>query len=419
MEKQTLLHLEQVTRTYEQGEHIVHALDQVSLHVKKGEFLALAGPSGSGKTTLLNIAAGLDQPSEGKAFFLEKDLGLMSRRKLAKLRLARIGFVFQSHFKSPPAGVSSGLAISKSRYFLPLQFDIADHEDYFSEARLDRFNLSFDLGKSKVTIGRQPVTWGEGYFWPALDLFSPFSPEQLDRDYKSGVDSVKINMPLGNLSELEVIGGILGSSLERDGTLGALLRWNLGNVDVGFMGGSFHQDSVGGLFLSADVRGTGVRAEVTYTSSGDKYDRLLDREDFWRGSVGITRQLTPTISVTSELAFNGYGADDSENYALWYLSDRMSRGEVNGYGKYYWGTSLTQQFHPLLIGTLTSLVNFTDNSVLLTPSVIWSLSDNSDVIIGGELGIGDGIRVVNEIPVLGSEYGSVPATVFLALKVYF
>lgn len=97
MDKQTLLHLEQVSRTYKQGEHIVHALDQVSLDVKKGEFLALAGPSGSGKTTLLNIAAGLDQPSEGKAFFLEKDLGLMSRRKLAKLRLARIGFVFQSH----------------------------------------------------------------------------------------------------------------------------------------------------------------------------------------------------------------------------------------------------------------------------------------------------------------------------------
>ncbi len=322
-------------------------------------------------------------------------------------------------FKSPPSGVSSGLAISKSRHFLPLQIDVANQADYFSEARLDRFNLSFDLGKSKVTIGRQPVTWGEGYFWPALDLFSPFSPEQLDRDYKSGVDSVKINMPLGNLSELEVIGGVLGSSLDRDGTLGALLRWNLGNVDLGFMGGSFHQDSVGGLFLSADVRGTGVRAEVTYTSSGDRYDRQLDRKNFWRGSIGITRQLTSTISLTSEVAFNGYGADDSENYALWYLSDRISRGEVNGYGQYYWGTSVTQQFHPLLIGTITSLVNFTDNSVLLTPSVIWSLSDNSDLIAGAELGIGDSLRTVNEIPVLGSEYGSVPATVFMALKVYF
>lgn len=97
MEKETLLRLEQVTRTYEQGEIAVHALDRISLHVRKGEFLALAGPSGSGKTTMLNIAAGLDMPTTGKSFFLDKDLSQMSRRELAKLRLSRIGFVFQSH----------------------------------------------------------------------------------------------------------------------------------------------------------------------------------------------------------------------------------------------------------------------------------------------------------------------------------
>jgi len=97
MDSNILLRLDQVTRTYEQGEHIVRALDQVSLNVKKGEFLALAGPSGSGKTTLLNIAAGLDQPTEGKSFFLDKDLSLLSRRAQASLRLDCIGFVFQSH----------------------------------------------------------------------------------------------------------------------------------------------------------------------------------------------------------------------------------------------------------------------------------------------------------------------------------
>ena len=322
-------------------------------------------------------------------------------------------------FSSPPSGSASGLAVSRSRYFLPLQFDIADHQDYFSEARLDRFNLAFDLGKASVTIGRQPITWGEGYFWPALDLFSPFSPEQLDRDYKSGVDAVKISLPLGNLSELEIIGGVQGSSMERDGTVGALLRWNLGNVDVGFMGGSFHRDSIGGVFLSADVMGTGVHGELSYTSSGDRNDRLLDREEFWRGSLGITRQLTPTISVTSEFAFNGYGADDAAEYSLWYLSDRMGRGDVSGYGRCYWGTSFTQQLHPLLIGTFTTLVNFTDSSLLLTPAVTWSLSDNSEILAGGMFGIGEGVEEINGLPIMGSEYGAVPATLFLALKVYF
>lgn len=97
MNSELLLHLDQVSRIYTQGEHLVHALDQVSLEVRKGEFLALAGPSGSGKTTLLNVAAGLDQPTKGKVFFQGSDLGLMSRRGLARLRLSRIGFVFQSH----------------------------------------------------------------------------------------------------------------------------------------------------------------------------------------------------------------------------------------------------------------------------------------------------------------------------------
>ena len=97
MDTNNLLRLDNVTRTYEQGEHIVHALDQVTLDVKKGEFLALAGPSGSGKTTLLNIAAGLDQPTGGRVYFQDRNLGDLSRRELAALRLDCIGFVFQSH----------------------------------------------------------------------------------------------------------------------------------------------------------------------------------------------------------------------------------------------------------------------------------------------------------------------------------
>ena len=322
-------------------------------------------------------------------------------------------------FSSPSAASNNSLALSRSRYFLPLQFDLAEDEDYYSEARLDRFNFSFDAGSTSITIGRQPVTWGEGYFWPALDLFAPFAPEQIDRDYKSGVDTVKVNIPLGNLSELEFIGGILGNSMKRDGTAGALLRWNLGNVDLGFMGGTFHQDKVGGAFVSADVRGTGIRGEISFTSSGDSLDLVRGRESFWRGSAGLLRQLTPTLTLTSEFAFNGYGADRPEDYALWYSSDRMRRGEVNGYGRYYWGTSLTRQLHPLLIGTFTSLVNFTDRSVLVTPSLAWSVSNNADILAGGELSVGEGLREKNGEQVMGSEYGAVPATLFLALKMYF
>jgi len=97
MNNSTVLKLEEVSRIYTQGDQIIRALDRVNLELKKGEFATLAGPSGSGKTTLLNVAAGLDQPTSGNVWLSGKDLGTLSRGELARQRLNKVGFVFQSH----------------------------------------------------------------------------------------------------------------------------------------------------------------------------------------------------------------------------------------------------------------------------------------------------------------------------------
>lgn len=89
--------LEGVTKLYQQGKVHVSALGGISLSIQKGEFLAVAGPSGSGKTTLLNIIGGLDQPTKGDVFVEGNHLGRMSKSELSRLRLNRIGFIFQSY----------------------------------------------------------------------------------------------------------------------------------------------------------------------------------------------------------------------------------------------------------------------------------------------------------------------------------
>ena len=86
-----------VSKTYKQGNVLVHALDHVSLCVKKGEFCALAGPSGSGKTTLLNLMGGLDNPNQGKIILDGETITGLSQSKLADIRLHKIGFVFQAY----------------------------------------------------------------------------------------------------------------------------------------------------------------------------------------------------------------------------------------------------------------------------------------------------------------------------------
>jgi putative ABC transport system ATP-binding protein len=85
-----------VSRSYKMGEAVIRAVNEISLNVANGEFLALLGTSGSGKSTLLNLMAGLDRPSSGNILAQGRDLAGMSSEELATHRNRTIGIVFQS-----------------------------------------------------------------------------------------------------------------------------------------------------------------------------------------------------------------------------------------------------------------------------------------------------------------------------------
>jgi len=97
MTEQPIVRLEKVTKIYRQGPVEVRAVDDLSLDIPKGDFVALCGPSGSGKTTLLNLIGGLDIPTGGIVRLEGRDLSRLSRTELARLRRDRIGFVFQAY----------------------------------------------------------------------------------------------------------------------------------------------------------------------------------------------------------------------------------------------------------------------------------------------------------------------------------
>ena len=90
-----LIECHNLTKEYHKGEYVIRPLDDLSLHVEAGTFMALMGPSGSGKTTLLNLIAGIDQPTSGSLVIDEHDLAGMSRSKLAAWRSKYIGYIFQ------------------------------------------------------------------------------------------------------------------------------------------------------------------------------------------------------------------------------------------------------------------------------------------------------------------------------------
>ncbi len=94
---QNIIEVKNAKKIYRMGDERIHAVDDVSFNIKKGEFCCLYGVSGSGKSTLLNLMAGIERLSSGKITIKGKNIHRMSENGLAKFRQRNLGFVFQSY----------------------------------------------------------------------------------------------------------------------------------------------------------------------------------------------------------------------------------------------------------------------------------------------------------------------------------
>ncbi|MDH4212880.1 MAG: ABC transporter ATP-binding protein [Candidatus Thorarchaeota archaeon] len=93
---QPIIQVQEVNKEYGKGKNTVAALKDVKIDIQAGEFVAIVGPSGCGKSTLLHVMAGLEQPTSGRILVDGVDVTLISERDLPKVRMQKIGFVFQS-----------------------------------------------------------------------------------------------------------------------------------------------------------------------------------------------------------------------------------------------------------------------------------------------------------------------------------
>ncbi len=153
-DRQVLLELHDVGKTYQMGEVAVNVLRDVTLNVYRRELLVMVGPSGSGKTTLLHIVGGLDRASAGSVLFEGEDLSEMNGRSLTRYRRQMVGFVFQFYNLVPNLTARENVMVATeiSRDPMPVEEALAlvglDH-------RIDHFPSQMSGGEQqRVSIAR-------------------------------------------------------------------------------------------------------------------------------------------------------------------------------------------------------------------------------------------------------------------------
>jgi hypothetical protein len=329
----------------------------------------------------------------------------------------RIGYELHVQFRdelvTDPVVASLGAAVEARN---PLFRGLGDGSTWVDGSRhtlqadVAYANLQWSNGRTDLALGRQAVTFGRSFFWNPIDWLSTFSPTEIDREYKTGVDALRVTRTLGRFSGLELVYAY-GEGGDRDSSA-TIARWfgNINDWDLELLAGSVWIDDRAGFAFSGDILGAGVRGEVSRNMP-----RTGPDPDFTSASLEVDYRWENSLYLTTELHYNGFGSTDPDDYPALILNPRFLTGQVQNVGRDYLASSLTYEFKPLVSGTAAALLNLHDRSGILSPTLQVSLGDESNLVIGAILPWGDGPTFTG----LSSEYGSYPLSVWVQYRHYF
>lgn len=297
------------------------------------------------------------------------------------------------------------------RRLVDLTSVISENDDLILYHRIDRLALTLKPSWGVVRVGRQAVTWGNGLLFNPMDLFNPFSPTDIERDYKIGDDMVSVQAPLGGSGNLQFLyvprrNPDTHHLSWESSSLAAKYHFAAGGTEFDLMAARHYRDYLLGLGSVGYLGDAAWRIDLTWTvldSGGPSSDYLslvanMDYSWTW---------LEKNFYGLVEFYYSGIGEDDYRAALLNPdIVERLDRGELYTLGRTYLGASVTMEVHPLVNIILSAITNLHDPSGVLQPRVTYDLTQNMQLIAGGSIFWGSP----------GSEFGGVkiPGTGFTA-----
>jgi len=302
---------------------------------------------------------------------------------------------------------------------------IKETDDYVLYHRIDRLALTLLPEWGVVRIGRQAVTWGNGLLFNPMDLFNPFSPADIDRDYKTGEDMVFTQVSTGPVGDVQAAyvprrNPITDDVDWNESSLAGKLHFPYGTTEFDILAAHSFGDEVIGVGSTGYLKDAAWRIDGTWTfldeeSDNDDYLSLVANIDYsW---VWWNRNLYGFL----EYFFSGIGETDySEAITDPDIVSRMARGELFTLGKNYLSGHIRIELHPLFNFTLTGIHNLDDPSGLIQPHATWDVKQNFQIIAGGNVFYGKSGTEFGGFPIPGADFQRKPAdTAFLWFFYYF
>lgn len=322
---------------------------------------------------------------------------------------------------SEGAGLAAGVGILPRAADAPyrirqLDWAIAESPTYSWRHEIDRALATARPGGFELTLGRQAVGWGRGVLFGAVDLFSPFTPLEADREWRRGIDAVRAAARLGGRFSAEGVAA-LADSLDGSAFV-ARARGYAGDVDAEIVGGRRARDWMAGLASSAAVGQAEVHGELAYFRTPEPLPE--GGRDVWKGVAGGSYRVPwgNGLPVFVEYHYSGFGLRRAGD-ALAALADpsfqeRFLRGDTQILGRHAVAVMASYEFSLELSAGVTLLVSPSDGSGLVSPDATYTLGDSVTLRALAYLPFGAKPRGGE----LESFYGGSPLSGYLQVTLY-
>ncbi len=304
-----------------------------------------------------------------------------------------------------------------------LDWRLADHEERLAwRHEIDRALISVRQDWGSIVVGRQAIGFGRGMLFSAVDVFAPFSPVEVDREWRRGVDALRVEYRTSPLTSLEVT-AVFGDRWANSALLGRF-RGYIGDIDGEVIVGKRGRDAMFAATMSTVVGGAATHGELAFfqTPEDQPDGGIFGKDDLVAKAVlgaSYTLNVGNGLTLLSEYHYSGFGIKDPANAMRLFRDndfvERYLRGDSQTLGRHTLAVQAAYPISNVLASSFLILESLTDGSGLASPGLMWTPTQTASITINAFMPWGARPRQGQ----LRSEYGASPWTLFTQLSLYF